>query len=257
LSRRLAPDADVTLQHRQEPLAVGRVAGFDHQIEDHAAPAGGQIELVAIMDVAAGLDDDIGMRLEQAHQLVAGRHRLAGQHPPFSLGYDLLDQRPVVANLSLPHFASRARRQGQLFRSLLQIIQGVAGDPEQLAIALDPFGTAAAVLDRPRPLLRHSAVIVPLDRAAQGIRLLQQPHHHPHGIPQQSAVARLVDERRGDGAVDPNHIAAFQLVLPSTHQQRPIDLLPALGPDHADRLVQDRLSGDEGGAVGRSRRQRG
>jgi hypothetical protein len=31
-----------------------------------------------------------------------------------------------------------------------------------------------------------------------------------------------VDERRGDGAVDPNHIAAFQLVLPSSRQRRPI-----------------------------------
>ena len=68
----------MALQHGQEPLAVGRVAGLDHEVEDQAAPAGGQVELVAVLDVAAALDDDVGMRLEQADQLLAGRHRLAG-----------------------------------------------------------------------------------------------------------------------------------------------------------------------------------
>ena len=90
-----------------KPLAVGRVAGFDHQIEDHAAPAGGQVELVAVVDVAAAFDDDVGMRLEQADQLLAGRHRLAGQHPPLGLGDDPLDQRPIVADLGLPELDGR------------------------------------------------------------------------------------------------------------------------------------------------------
>ena len=110
LPRRLAIDGDVALQHRQEPLAVGRVARFDHQVEDQAAPAGGQVELVAVVDVAAAFDDDVGMRLEQADQLVAGRHRLAGQHPPLGLGDDPLDQRPIVADLGLPELDGRVGR---------------------------------------------------------------------------------------------------------------------------------------------------
>src|SRR4051794_41554257 len=57
LTRRRAVSADVALQHRHEPVTVGRVAGFDHQIEDQAAPAGGQGELVTVLDVAAALDD--------------------------------------------------------------------------------------------------------------------------------------------------------------------------------------------------------
>jgi hypothetical protein len=42
---------------------VGRIAGLDHQ-EDQTAGAGGQVELVAIFNVAATFDDDISMRLE-------------------------------------------------------------------------------------------------------------------------------------------------------------------------------------------------
>lgn len=50
----------------KESLAVGRVSGFDNEVKDQPASAGGQIELVAIIDVAAAPDDDVGMRLEQA-----------------------------------------------------------------------------------------------------------------------------------------------------------------------------------------------
>src|SRR5215207_6151301 len=64
LTRRSAVRADVALQHRHEPVTVGRVAGLDHQVEDQAAPAGGQVELVTVLDVAAALDDDVGMGLE-------------------------------------------------------------------------------------------------------------------------------------------------------------------------------------------------
>src|SRR5690242_14213807 len=85
LERRRAVRADVALQHRHEPVTVGRVAGFDHQIEDQAAPAGGQVELVTVLDAAAAFDDDVGMALEQADQLVAGRHRLAAEHPALAL----------------------------------------------------------------------------------------------------------------------------------------------------------------------------
>ena len=48
-------------------------------IEDQAALAGDQIELVTVLYGASALDDDVGMRLEQADQLLAGWHRLTTQ----------------------------------------------------------------------------------------------------------------------------------------------------------------------------------
>lgn len=56
---RLTPDGDVALQHRQEPLECRPVSGFDDEVKP--ASAGGQIEPVAIIDLAAALDDDVGI----------------------------------------------------------------------------------------------------------------------------------------------------------------------------------------------------
>jgi hypothetical protein len=62
---RLTIEGDMTLEHRRHAIAVGRIAGFDYQIEDHAASAGGEIELVAVFGVAAAFDDDIGYRVRR------------------------------------------------------------------------------------------------------------------------------------------------------------------------------------------------
>ena|GEM_PF-4574467 len=71
---------------------IAAVGGFDDEIEDQSAPAGGQIELMSVVDAA--LDDDVGMRFEQADKLLAGRR------PPLGLGDDLRDQWLIVANLA-------------------------------------------------------------------------------------------------------------------------------------------------------------
>ena len=75
LTGRLAIEGDVALEHGQETFAVRRIAGLDHQVEDQAASAGGQVELVTILNVATALDDDVGVRLEQTDQLLASRWR--------------------------------------------------------------------------------------------------------------------------------------------------------------------------------------
>ena len=62
LSGRRAVESDVALKHGQEPFAVGRIAGFDHQVEDQAAAASGQVELVAVLNLTAAFDDDVGVR---------------------------------------------------------------------------------------------------------------------------------------------------------------------------------------------------
>jgi hypothetical protein len=81
LAGRSAPEGSMTLQHGQEAFTVRGVAGFDHQIEDQAALAGDQVDLVAILGVSAAFDDDVGMRLEQADDLFPRRNDFAAQHP--------------------------------------------------------------------------------------------------------------------------------------------------------------------------------
>ena len=92
----------MALQHGQEPFAVRRIAGLDHQVEDQAAPAGGQVELVAVLNLAAAFDDDVGVRLEQADDLLVGGSRLAIKNATLGLGDDPLDQRTIVTELGLP-----------------------------------------------------------------------------------------------------------------------------------------------------------
>lgn len=168
LPRRVTIEGDVAFQHGQQSIAVARIARLDHQIEDHAAPAGGQVELVAIFGVAAAFDDDIGMGLEQADQLVAGRHQLAGQHPPLTLCDDLLDQRPIVTDLGLPEFDEWVGRYGQLRRRLPQIGQGGVGDPDQFVVEQNTVGSATCELDLAGALLGRAAMIAPFQAGAAG-----------------------------------------------------------------------------------------
>jgi len=116
---------------------------------------------VAIVDVAAAFDDDVGMGFEQADELRAGRDRLAGQDPTLGLGDDPLDQRLIVAAPGLPEidgqvggFVEPPCRLGEIGERRLR-------DPDQLAVELNAFGSAAGELDRPRPLLRRAQVIAP------------------------------------------------------------------------------------------------
>src|SRR3954447_24242119 len=243
LTRRRAVRADVALQHGPEPVTVGRVAGLDHQIEDQAAPAGGQVELVTVLDVAAALDDDVGMGLEQADQLIAGGHRFAAEHPPLALRDHPLDQWLIVADLGPPESDCRLRRPGKPRRSFAQIGQGRTGDLDQFTVERHPFRPSSRERDGLPPPLGRAAMIAPGagDVAHPRLGLLQQADHHPYGIPQQAAVTRLVHQRCCDRAVEAHDAAVLDLLLPGARQQRPIDRLPGLGSDRANRLVQHRL----------------
>ena len=123
LTRRLAVEGDVAIQHGQEALAVGRIAAFDDQIEDQAAAAGSQIEFVAIFDVAAAFDDDVGVRLEQADDFLARGDFLVAQDPALALPDDPLDQRAIVEPLGLPERNHRVGRLPQLLGRLVEIGQ--------------------------------------------------------------------------------------------------------------------------------------
>src|SRR5256885_6404812 len=51
----------LAIEHGQEALGIGGVAGLDDDIEDQTALAGNQVELVTVLHVAAALEDDVGV----------------------------------------------------------------------------------------------------------------------------------------------------------------------------------------------------
>src|SRR5260370_42180136 len=53
LPRRHPTAGDLAIEHGQEALGIGRVAGLDDDIEDQTALAGGPVELVSVLHVAA------------------------------------------------------------------------------------------------------------------------------------------------------------------------------------------------------------
>src|SRR5271156_440838 len=78
---------------------------------DQAAAASGQVELVAIFNLAAALDDDVGVRLEQADDLFVGGDLFATKNSTLGLGDDPLDQRAIAAELGFaPDNRHRGRR---------------------------------------------------------------------------------------------------------------------------------------------------
>jgi hypothetical protein len=94
LPRWRARAGDVAIEHGQEALGIGGIAAFDNDIEDQAAFAGRQVELVAVLDLTTASDDDVSMRLKQTDQLLARRHRLA---PRFREGRLLSTRRSLWA----------------------------------------------------------------------------------------------------------------------------------------------------------------
>src|SRR6202011_1554400 len=112
---------------------------------------------------AAAFEYDVRVRLEQADDFFAGRHRFAVEHPPPGLRHDTLDQGQVMADFAAPTRGGRpdARRQ-PLKRALQRRLGGTRGR-DQLAIQLRLPLLAAAVLDGVGTLFGQPAVIAPAD----------------------------------------------------------------------------------------------
>ena len=117
---------------------------------------------MTVLHVAAALADDVGVRLEQADQLLAGRHRQAFQYPTLALGENGLDQRQIMAEPGAPPLGPRPGDVGQLFGGFLQGGQGCAGGGDQLTIEPAPVVFATAVLNRSRALFGQAPAIAPL-----------------------------------------------------------------------------------------------
>jgi hypothetical protein len=82
LSGRFAERCDVPLEESLDQSGVGWVTCLDHAVEDERGGASQERDLVAVADVAAALHDDVGVRLEDRDDLLAGGHGLAAEHAP-------------------------------------------------------------------------------------------------------------------------------------------------------------------------------
>ena len=101
LPRRRAAAGDLAIEHGQETFGVGGIASLDDDIEDQAALAGGEVELVSVLHATATFDDDVGVRSNR-RPVLAGWDRLALEDPALALGDDARDQRQVMIDLGAP-----------------------------------------------------------------------------------------------------------------------------------------------------------
>src|SRR5215475_169104 len=104
------------------------------------------------------------MWLEQADQLLTGRHYLAVKHAALGLDNNARYQWQVMRHLGTPALGSDLGRLDQPCGHRLQFVSAGLGSGDQLAIELTLFVPPAAVLDGARPLLGQAPPIAPLDR---------------------------------------------------------------------------------------------
>ena len=90
---------------------------------------------MAVLNLAPAFDNDVGVRLEQADDLLVGGDRLAIKNATLGLGDDPLDQRTIVTELGLPQRdGDRVQRLPYLRCGLVNIGQGRPGQLDQLTI---------------------------------------------------------------------------------------------------------------------------
>src|SRR5215472_6844489 len=117
LPRRCAGAGNMAIEHRHKALGIGRIAGFDDDVKDQSAFAGRQVELVSVLNLTTTFDDDVGVRLEQADQLLTGRHYLAVKHAASGLGNNTRYQRQVMCDLGTPALGSDLGRRRSRHRT--------------------------------------------------------------------------------------------------------------------------------------------
>lgn len=132
-------------------------------------PTDGAARVIAVTCATARLA--VPKATEQADQLVAGRHCLAGEDAALGLRDDAFDQRQVMPDFAAPDPGFDGGPCGQAPASVLEGGHGGAGRRDQIPVELCLLGFAAAVLDGKGALLGEPAVIAPDDRGAPGSAL--------------------------------------------------------------------------------------
>ena len=89
---------------------------------------------MAVVHITASLDDDISMRLEQADQLLSGRHRLAGEDAAFGLADEAFDEWQIMPDLAAPEFGFDRSAGGQALGDVAERGHGGARGRDQLPV---------------------------------------------------------------------------------------------------------------------------
>jgi len=102
ITRRLTIAGYVTLKEWDQANTISWIAIFNNHIQNQPTCPAGQRQLVAILNVSPPFDDDVGMWLEQADDLVPRWDPFTVDDAPLGLRNDLHDQRAIVLHLGLP-----------------------------------------------------------------------------------------------------------------------------------------------------------
>ena len=135
---------------------VRRVAFFDDEIENDAAAAGRERHLVPVVSLSPILDDDIGMRLEEADELLGRWNRLAIQNASLGLIDDAFYERQKVGQGGNEAECPAAR---ELLQRPFRRSHGLVRDLEQILVEWNALGHRARVKNRDGSSLRTSSVI--------------------------------------------------------------------------------------------------
>ena len=76
---------NVNLEVRQASATVRRIAFLHHRVERQSATSGSQVDLVTVAGRATARDEDVGVRLERAHEFLTRWHRCTAEHSAFGL----------------------------------------------------------------------------------------------------------------------------------------------------------------------------
>ena len=160
-----APDIDVALEHGQQALgAEPDCRQRSPRRGSSRSCARSEIELVAVSHVAAALDDDVAVRLEQADQFLSSP---APIHPRGRAGNRSASitcstkgsQEPTEASQASTSMPAHAAASHPLAAAATQIAHGRAGDGDQVSIQHRPLGLNAADRSWARRLARRSCVM--------------------------------------------------------------------------------------------------
>lgn len=248
LPRRASIDVDLSFNHGNGGCGIGRVSVFDDEINDQPGFARREIDLVAVFDLSASFNDDVGVFLEYTDDLLPGRHFFTVEHASLSLIHDTLGELEEMPGFFTPCLMLRRSHPILSIDSLQsrdEVGACVLGISEEPSIESGPFLLVAQALQIPgNPLDRAAMVSMRHDeRLKQSLPFLQQTCHYPNPVPQKTAVAWLVDVAFHHRGVRPSHPASLHALFRRFPNQATMDLFPGFARNRADAGVECRFAG--------------
>ena len=242
---RVAPiDPFLPIEHGFCQGHIGRIAFDDLTIEDQVRAAAGQTNLVAEERVAPVLDDDVGVILEDRHDLLGGRHLLTIDDAALGLTDDPFGQCHIALQLQKqthrcrpvkperPEPLDRRAGRSQRFARVL----------DQIDVGAPTFIFLAGILDFDQAPLGYPLVVMvsePPRTQIPGSRL--QSAQDPDTIVEQARIGRLVDVALDHRTVDSGRSPLFDLFFLGVTEHLLVDRFPSPIRQGLDVLVEGRL----------------